>query len=122
MIMTGVVGGGAEELAELAGRGGGDLLTAVLETGEIDYPAIFRSSAIEDQFRYLSSRTRSTFPIWRSPYLRHGDGRRTCGTDHGKAIIHAMTIPRTPRTRRSPAIIGFVIGPKGESIMRANGS
>ena len=98
-------------------------LTAALQTGEIDYLAIYRSSAIEDHFPYLKlpnqinlsdlalARTYATVTV-----------QGPAGPTTGKPIIYAMTIPTNAT---NPALarkfVAFVIGPKGEAIMRANG-
>ncbi len=98
-------------------------LTAALQTGEIDYLAIYRSSAIEDHFPYLKlpnqinlsdlalARTYATVTV-----------QGPAGPTTGKPIIYAMTIPTNAA---NPALarkfVAFVIGPKGEAIMRANG-
>ena len=98
-------------------------LTAALQTGEIDYLAIYRSSAIEDHFRYLKlpndinlsdpalARTYATVTV-----------KGPAGSTSGKPIIYAMTIPtNAPNPSLARRFIAFVIGPKGEAIMRANG-
>ncbi|HXY45712.1 MAG TPA: extracellular solute-binding protein [Acidimicrobiales bacterium] len=98
-------------------------LTAALQTGEIDYLAIYRSSALEDDFLYLKlpNQINLSDPALASRYatvtVQGADGPTT-----GKPIIYAMTIPtNAPDPALARKFVAFVIGPTGEAIMRANG-
>jgi len=98
-------------------------LTAALQTGQIDYLAIYRSSAIEDHFRYLKlpNRINLSDPAFARTYATVTVTGPT-GPTNGKPIIYAMTIPtNAPNPALARKFIAFVIGPKGEAIMRANG-
>jgi molybdate/tungstate transport system substrate-binding protein len=98
-------------------------LTAALQTGQIDYLAIYRSSAIEDHFHYLKLPNQINLS---DPALAHTYAtvkvNGPAGPTTGKPIIYALTIPtNAPNPALARKFIAFLIGPKGEAIMRTNG-
>lgn len=98
-------------------------LIAALQTGQIDYLAIYRSDALEGHFRFISlpaaislsdpalARTYATVTV-----------EGATGPVTGKPIIYGLTIPtNAPNPSLAQQFIAFVIGPKGQAIMSANG-
>ncbi len=98
-------------------------LTAALQTNEIDYLGIYKSSALEDHFKYLTlpDQINLSDPALAGAYAKVTVQGAT-GPTTGKPIIYAMTIPKdAPNPALAEKFIAFVIGSKGEAIMRANG-
>ena len=98
-------------------------LTAALQTGEIDYLAIYRSSALEDHFRYLHlpAQINLADPSLASTYSTV-TVQGVTGPTTGKPIIYALTVPtKAPNPTLGEKFVAFVLGSKGRAIMRSNG-
>jgi molybdate/tungstate transport system substrate-binding protein len=98
-------------------------LTAALQTGEIDYLAIYRSSALEDHFRYINLPVQINLsePALASTYATV-TVQGAAGPTTGKPIIYAMTIPtNAPNPVVARKFVAFVLSAQGQAIMRANG-
>jgi molybdate/tungstate transport system substrate-binding protein len=98
-------------------------LVAALESGQIDYLAIYRSDARQHKFKYLEL----------PPEIDLGDAKyaglyaqavvRTAnGELAGKPIVYAVTIPfDAPQPEAAVKYVKFLLGPAGQQIMAANG-
>ena len=98
-------------------------LAAALQTGEIDYLAIYRSSAPEDHFLYLHlpAQINLSDPALASTYATVSVQGVT-GPTPGRPIIYALTVPtNAPNTTLGEKFVAFVLGSKGQAIMRSNG-
>jgi molybdate/tungstate transport system substrate-binding protein len=98
-------------------------LTAALETGQIDYLAIYRSSALEDHFEYihLPDQINLSNPAFAKTYAA-ASAQGPTGPTTGKPIVYALTIPtNAPDPALARSFIGFVLSSKGQAIMSSNG-
>jgi molybdate/tungstate transport system substrate-binding protein len=98
-------------------------LTAALETGQIDYLAIYRSSALEDHFLYIKLPAAISLS---DPALAKAYAKVTvegpAGPVTGKPIIYGLTVPtNAPNPALANKFVAFVLSSKGQSIMRSNG-
>lgn len=98
-------------------------LIAALESGEIDYLAIYRSDARQHKFKYLElpaeidlSDAKYTSSYARA-IVRSANGELT-----GKPIVYAITIPfDAPHAKWAVAYVQFLLGSTGQQIMTTNG-
>jgi molybdate/tungstate transport system substrate-binding protein len=98
-------------------------LTAALQTGQIDYLAIYRSSALEDHFLYINLPPQISLsdPALAKTYATVTVQGAT-GLTTGTPIIYGLTIPTdAPNPALARRFVAFVLGPKGQAVMRANG-
>lgn len=98
-------------------------LLAALQTGQIDYLAIYRSDALEGHFRFISLPAAISLsdPALVKTYATVTVEGAT-GLVKGKPIIYGLTIPtNAPNPTLARQFIAFVLGPKGQAIMSANG-
>jgi molybdate/tungstate transport system substrate-binding protein len=99
-------------------------LIAALQSGQIDYLAIYKSTALESHLKYIPLPPQINLS---SPALAAAYGKVTIhagalGALTAKPIIYGLTIPATaPSAALGGKFIGFVLGPRGRAIMRANG-
>jgi molybdate/tungstate transport system substrate-binding protein len=98
-------------------------LTAALQTGQIDYLAIYRSSALEDHFEYvhLPDQINLSNPAFAKTYATVSvQGPK--GPTTGKPIVYALTIPtNAPNPSLARRFVAFVLSSKGRAIMTSNG-
>ena len=98
-------------------------LTAALQTGQIDYLAIYRSSALEDHFEYihLPDQINVSNPAFANTYATVSVQGPT-GPTTGKPIVYALTIPtNAPNPALARSFVAFVLSSKGQAIMSSNG-
>ncbi len=98
-------------------------LTAALQTGQIDYLAIYRSSALEDHFEYihLPDQINLSDPAFAKTYAAVTVQGPT-GPTTGKPIVYALTIPtNAPNPALARSFVAFVLSAKGQAIMSSNG-
>jgi molybdate/tungstate transport system substrate-binding protein len=98
-------------------------LVGALESGQIDYLAIYRSDALQHHFQYLPMPEQ----IDLSDAARTGDYAKVSvhtrnGDLQGRPIIYAVTIPlNAPHPRQALQFVQFLLGAEGQKIMRDNG-
>ncbi|HEX6467948.1 MAG TPA: extracellular solute-binding protein [Streptosporangiaceae bacterium] len=99
-------------------------LLAALQSGQIDYLAIYRSDALQHHLRYvaLPSQLNLSDPALAATYGKVAVKAGSLGTLTAKPIIYALTVPRTaPNVALGQKFIAFVLGPQGQAIMKSNG-
>ncbi|HKJ08638.1 MAG TPA: extracellular solute-binding protein [Gammaproteobacteria bacterium] len=98
-------------------------LISALQTGQIDYLAIYSSSAKSHHLRYvkLPNRINLSQPA-DAAYYKHGVAHTSKGVLHGAPLIYGVTIPENaPSTKLGQEYIKFLMGPKGRRIMAQSG-
>lgn len=98
-------------------------LISVLQTGQIDYLAIYTSSARTHHLRYvpLPDRINLSQPAYAAYYAR-GTARSGKWTLHGAPLIYGVTVPNNaPAAKLGREYITFLMGPQGRKIMRNSG-
>ena len=99
-------------------------LLAALQSGQIDYLAIYRSNALEDHLKYIALPPQIDLsdPAMAAGYAKVTVNAGSLGSLTAKPIIYGLTIPSSAQ---DPALaqkfIAFVLGPQGQAIMNANG-
>jgi molybdate/tungstate transport system substrate-binding protein len=99
-------------------------LIAALQSGQIDYLAVYRSDALQHHFKYidLPSQISLSDPALAKTYATVTTPGATGAVVHAKPIIYGLTVPtNAPDPSLGEQFIAFVIGPQGRAIMRANG-
>jgi molybdate/tungstate transport system substrate-binding protein len=99
-------------------------LLAALQSGQIDYLAIYRSVALEDHLKYIALPAQlnlseaSLAPAYAKVTINAG----SLGNLTAKPIIYGLTIPsNAPDPALAQKFISFVLSPQGQAIMRGNG-
>jgi molybdate/tungstate transport system substrate-binding protein len=98
-------------------------LLAALQSGQIDYLAIYRSDALQNHFNYIHMPTAINLsdPALSKAYATvtaHG----ATGLVNGKPIIYGLTIPtNAPNAAVAKQFVAFVLSANGQALMRANG-
>jgi molybdate/tungstate transport system substrate-binding protein len=99
-------------------------LLGALQSGQIDYLAIYRSAALEQHLRYihLPVQINLSDPALAADYAKVTIHAGSLGALTAKPIIYAMTIPASaPDAAVGQKFISFVLSPQGQSIMHSNG-
>lgn len=99
-------------------------LIAALQSGQIDYLAIYRSDALENHFKYINLPPQISLsdPALAKTYATVTTQGATGSAVTGKPIIYGLTVPtNAPDPTLGEQFVKFVIGPKGQAIMAANG-
>jgi molybdate/tungstate transport system substrate-binding protein len=99
-------------------------LLSALQSGQIDYLAIYRSSALEGHLKYIAlpAQINLSDPAMAAAYGKVAIHAGSLGTLTAKPIIYAMTIPsNAPDTALGQQFISFVLSPQGQAIMHGNG-
>lgn len=98
-------------------------LIAALESGQIDYLAIYRSDALQHHFEYLklppeiNLSDASKASLYKSVSVQTKNGVQA-----GKPIIYAVTVPSTAaHPQAAVAYVKALLGPQGQDVMRASG-
>jgi molybdate/tungstate transport system substrate-binding protein len=94
-------------------------LIAALQTGQIDYLAIYRSDALQHHLHYLKLPPQIDLsdPAYSKEYATAVAHTKN-GDLHGKPIVYAVTIPRGAEHAAAAAqFIAFLLGPEGQKIM-----
>ena len=99
-------------------------LLAALQSGQIDYLAIYTSTAQEEHLKYIALPTQINLsdPAMAAEYGKVSINAGSLGTLTAKPIIYGLTIPASaPNAALGEKFISFVLGPQGQAIMRSNG-
>ena len=99
-------------------------LLAALQSGQIDYLAIYRSNALEEHLKYIALPTQINLsdPAMAAAYAKVTINAGSLGMLTAKPIIYGMTIPSTaPDSALGERFVSFVLSPPGQAIMRSNG-
>jgi molybdate/tungstate transport system substrate-binding protein len=99
-------------------------LLAALQSGQIDYLAIYTSTAQEEHLKYITLPTQINLsdPAMAAEYAKVSITAGSLGTLTAKPIIYGLTIPASaPDPALGEKFISFVLGPQGQAIMRAQG-
>lgn len=98
-------------------------LIAALQSGQIDYLAMYRSDALQNGFKYLQlpPQINLSDAQYASSYATVS-ASTTNGPVTGAPIVYAATVP-TNAAHPAWALqyLQFLFGPQGQSIMKANG-
>jgi molybdate/tungstate transport system substrate-binding protein len=99
-------------------------LLAALQSGQIDYLAIYRSNALEEHLKYIAlpPQVNLSDQAMAASYAKVTINAGSLGKKQAKPIIYGLTIPsNAPDPALAEKFIGFVLGPQGQAIMRSNG-
>jgi molybdate/tungstate transport system substrate-binding protein len=99
-------------------------LLAALQSGQIDYLAIYTSTAQEEHLKYIALPTQINLsdPAMAAEYGKVSINAGSLGTLTAKPIIYGLTIPASaPDAALGEKFISFVLGSQGQAIMRGNG-
>ena len=98
-------------------------LISALQLGQIDYLAIYRSDALQHQFRYLDlpAQIDLSDPRDAGSYSR-AIAHTKNGDLLGRPIVYAITIPSDAARRDlAEAYLTLLLGPQGQAVFKANG-
>jgi len=99
-------------------------LISALQSGQIDYLAIYKSTAQEQHVKYIAlpPQINLSDPAMAAAYAKVSIHAGSLGTLTAKPIIYGLTIPTSaPNAALGQKFISFVIGPQGQAIMHSNG-
>ena len=99
-------------------------LLAALQSGQIDYLAIYRSDALEQHLKYIAlpAQINLSDQAMAAAYAKVTIHAGSLGTLTAKPIIYGLTIPSTaPDAALGQKFVSFVLSPPGQAIMRGNG-
>jgi molybdate/tungstate transport system substrate-binding protein len=99
-------------------------LLAALQSGQIDYLAIYTSTALEEHLEYIALPTPINLsdPAMAAGYAKVSIDAGSLGTLTAKPIIYGLTIPASaPDAALGQKFISLVLGPQGQAIMRSQG-
>ncbi len=99
-------------------------LIAALQSGQIDYLAIYKSTAQEEHLKYIPLPTQINLsdPAMAASYAKVTIHAGSLGTLTAKPIIYGLTIPASaPNGALGQQFIHFVLSPQGQAVMRSNG-
>jgi molybdate/tungstate transport system substrate-binding protein len=99
-------------------------LISALQSGQIDYLAIYKSTAQEEHLKYIAlpPQINLSDPAMAAEYGKVSINAGSLGTLAAKPIIYGLTIPTSaPNAALGEKFIRFVLGPQGQAIMRSNG-
>jgi len=99
-------------------------LLSALQSGQIDYLAIYKSNALEDHLNYikLPDQINLSNPAMTAAYGKVTVNGGSLGELTGKPIIYGLTIPSTaPDAALGQAFVKFVLSAKGQAIMASEG-
>jgi molybdate/tungstate transport system substrate-binding protein len=99
-------------------------LLAALQSGQIDYLAIYKSNALEDHLQYISlpAQINLSDQSMAASYAAVSVNAGSLGTRTAKPIIYGLTIPsNAPDAVLAQKFISFVLSHQGQEIMASNG-
>lgn len=99
-------------------------LIAALQSGQIDYLAIYKSNALEQHLKYIAlpSQINLSDQSMATEYAKVTVNAGSLGEKQAKPIIYGLTIPsNAPDPALAEKFIAFVLSSQGQSIMHANG-
>jgi molybdate/tungstate transport system substrate-binding protein len=99
-------------------------LLAALQSGQIDYLAIYKSDALEDHLKYIAlpAQINLSDSGMAAAYAKVTINAGSLGNLTAKPIIYGLTIPsNAPDPALAQKFISFVLSPPGQAIMSSNG-
>jgi molybdate/tungstate transport system substrate-binding protein len=99
-------------------------LLAALQSGQIDYLAIYRSNALEEHLSYIAlpAQINLSDSSMAAQYAKASVNAGSLGVKKAKPIIYGLTIPsNAPDPALAQKFISFVLGPQGQAIMSSKG-
>lgn len=98
-------------------------LIAALQSGQIDYLAIYLSDARQHGFRYLDLPPQINLSDARySALYAQASAQTVNGTLSGKPIVYGVTVPdNAPHPDWALSYLQFLLGAEGQKVMRENG-
>ncbi|HEY6277813.1 MAG TPA: extracellular solute-binding protein [Streptosporangiaceae bacterium] len=99
-------------------------LLAALQSGQIDYLAIYKSTAQEQHLKYIAlpPQINLSDPALAADYGKVSIHAGSLGTLTAKPIIYGLTIPTSaPNAALGQKFVSFVLSSAGQAIMRSNG-
>ena len=99
-------------------------LLAALQSGQIDYLAIYKSDALEEHLKYIAmpAQVNLSDSSMAAAYAKVTVNAGSLGMESGKPIIYGLTIPsNAPDPAVAQKFISFVLSPQGQAIMSSNG-
>jgi molybdate/tungstate transport system substrate-binding protein len=99
-------------------------LLAALQSGQIDYLAIYKSTAQEQHLNYIAlpAQINLSDPALAAGYAKVSIHAGSLGTLTAKPIIYGLTIPASaPDAALGEKFVSFVLSPAGQAIMSSNG-
>lgn len=98
-------------------------LIAALQSGQIDYLAIYRSDARQHKFRYLELPPEIDLSDAKhAEFYAQGMVHTANGELTGKPIVYAVTIPfDAPQREWAVRYVQFLLGPEGRKVMAQKG-
>jgi molybdate/tungstate transport system substrate-binding protein len=98
-------------------------LLGALQSGQIDYLAIYRSDALQNHLKYINLPPQISLsdPKLAKSYATVSV-QGPSGMVTGKPIIYGLTVPsNAPNSALGEQFVAFVLSPSGQAIMRTNG-
>jgi molybdate/tungstate transport system substrate-binding protein len=98
-------------------------LLGALQSGQIDYLAIYRSDALQNHLKYINLPPQISLsdPKLAKSYATVSV-QGPSGMVTGKPIIYGLTVPsHAPNSALGEQFVAFVLSPSGQAIMRTNG-
>ncbi len=98
-------------------------LIAALQSGQIDYLAIYRSDALQHKLAFLDlpAEINLSDPAFAADYAKVSAHTKN-GDLPGKPIIYAVTIPaKADHPLQAARFVAFLLGPEGRAIMAKSG-
>lgn len=99
-------------------------LLAALQSGQIDYLAIYKSNALEQHLKYIAlpSQVNLSDQAMAADYGKVTVNAGSLGNRTAKPIIYGLTIPSSaPDPALAQKFVAFVLSAQGQAIMAANG-
>jgi molybdate/tungstate transport system substrate-binding protein len=99
-------------------------LLAALQSGQIDYLAIYKSTALEQHLKYIAlpPQINLSDQAMAAVYAKVTIHAGSLGARTAKPIIYGLTIPSTaPDAALGQKFVSFVLSPQGQAIMASNG-
>jgi molybdate/tungstate transport system substrate-binding protein len=99
-------------------------LLGALQSGQIDYLAIYKSSALEYHLKYIAlpPQINLSDSALAADYAKVTIHAGSLGTLTADPIIYGLTVPsNAPDAALAEKFVGFVLSPQGQAIMRSNG-
>jgi molybdate/tungstate transport system substrate-binding protein len=99
-------------------------LLSALQSGQIDYLAIYKSDALEQHLNYikLPAQINLSNPAMAASYSKVTVNAGSLGQLTGKPVIYGLTVPTTaPDAALGEAFVKFVLSGKGQAIMAREG-
>lgn len=99
-------------------------LIGALQSGQLDYLAIYRSDALQNHFKYINLPPQISLsdPALAKTYATVSSQGTTGASVKAKPIIYGLTVPtNAPNPGLADQFVAFVLSPQGQAIMRANG-